>query len=73
MSWLIQAFTLGLALAWISALGRRRRMVRVFRVTVGVYHTLPEGAASFPDGAATRIGPALAALRWGAPVDRVTV
>jgi hypothetical protein len=30
MSWLIQALRLGLALAWISALGRRRRTVMTF-------------------------------------------
>ena len=39
MSWLIQALTLGLAFAFSSALGRRRRMVMVFNVPHGVYHT----------------------------------
>src|ERR1039458_8455891 len=47
MSLLTQALRLGLALASISALGRRRRMVMVFDVTQGLYHTSPGWASRF--------------------------
>ena len=70
---LTQAFTFGLALAAISALGRRRRTVMVVPVPLDVYHTPPGRVFPLADGPATRAGLAPAAPRWRATVDRVNV
>ena len=44
MSWFTHALTLGLALASISALGRRKRIVMVFDVTQTEYHIVKDRA-----------------------------
>src|SRR5689334_4203428 len=59
MSWLTHAFRLGLALASISALGRRSRMVMVLDVTHDLYHTFLARATGFPQ---VMVGPAPAVM-----------
>jgi hypothetical protein len=47
ISWFTQAFTFGFALASISALGRRKRIVMVFDVTQRMYHISRKAASLF--------------------------
>jgi hypothetical protein len=49
MSWFTHALRLGFAFASTSALGRRSRIVTVFDVILGLYHTGPEPANDLAD------------------------